>query len=82
MHPPPPNLDLPNPKEKKRPLTRPVETVSGPCSCSLLDVRTVRCVHAVRALCEKLAVFHHGSQGPEFCTLQPLLVHQGCFVLV
>ena len=38
---------------------------------------------AVRALCEKLAVFHHcwlaachGSQGPEFCTPQPLLVHQ------
>ena len=37
---------------------------------------------AVRALCEKLAVFHpcwlaacHGSQGPEFCTPQPLLVH-------
>ena len=24
----------------------------------------------------------HGSQGPEFCTLQPLLVHQGFFVLV
>ena len=21
----------------------------------------------------------HGSQGPEFCTLQPLLVHQGIF---
>ena len=37
---------------------------------------------AHRALCEKLAVFHHcwldachGSQGPEFCTPQPLLVH-------
>ena len=37
----------------------------------------------VRALCEKLAVFHHrwldachGSQGPEFCTPQPLLSHQ------
>ena len=24
----------------------------------------------------------HGSQGPEFCTLQPLLVHEGFFVSV
>ena len=24
----------------------------------------------------------HGPQGPEFCTLQPLLAHQGFFVLV
>ena len=24
----------------------------------------------------------HESQGPEFCTLQPLLVHQGFFCLV
>ena len=43
----------------------------------------MRCARTVRALCEKSAVFHHGShgsQGPEFCTLQPLLVHQGFFL--
>ena len=37
--------------------------------------RTVRCA--------KSRLFSttgsHGSQGPEFCTLQPLLVHQGLF---
>ena len=49
---------------------------------------TVRCVR-VRALCvccAKSRLFSttgsHGSQGPEFCTLQPLLVHQGLFFLV
>ena len=35
--------------------------------------------HTVR--CAKSWLFSitgsHGSQGPEFCTLQPLLVHQG-----
>ena len=43
---------------------------------------------AVRALCPPCAKSRlfftgsPGSQGPEFCTLQPLLVHQGFFVLV
>ena len=44
---------------------------------------------AVRALCvhcAKSRLFSttgsHGSQGLEFCTLQPLLVHQGLFVSV
>ena len=35
-------------------------------------------------LCAKSRLFFttgsQGSQGPEFCTLQPLLVHQGFFV--
>ena len=42
-----------------------------------------------RALCLRCAKSRlffttgsHGSRGPEFCTLQPLLVHQGFFVLV
>ena len=46
-----------------------------------LSGRTVRCA--------KSRLFSttgsHGSQGPEFCTLQPLLVHQGfifCFSLM
>ena len=39
-----------------------------------------RCARAVYALCEKAG--SHGSQGPEFCTLQPLLVHQVfCFLV-
>ena len=37
--------------------------------------------HTVR--CPKSRLFSttgsHGSQGPQFCTLQPLLVHQGFF---
>ena len=44
---------------------------------------------AVPALCPRCAKSRpffttgsHGSRGPEFCTLQPLLVHQGFFVLV
>ena len=44
---------------------------------------------AHRALCPRCAKSRlffttgsHGSQGPQFCTLQPLLVHQGFFVLV
>ena len=44
---------------------------------------------AVPALCARCAKSRpffttgsHGSQGPEFCTLQPLLVHQGFFVSV
>ena len=38
---------------------------------------------ALSARCAKSWLFattgSHGSQGPEFCTLQPLSVHQGCF---
>ena len=44
---------------------------------------------AHRALCLRCAKSQlffttgsHGSQGPEFCTLQPLLVHRVFFVLV
>ena len=44
---------------------------------------------AVPALCPRCAKSRlffttgsHGSQGPELCTLQPLLAHQGFFVLV
>ena len=40
-----------------------------------------------RALCPRCAKSQlfsstgsHGSQGPEFCTLQPLLVHKGFFL--
>ena len=43
---------------------------------------------AVRTLCLRCAksplffnTGSHGSQGPEFCSLQLLLVHQGSFVL-
>ena len=40
--------------------------------------------HTVR--CAKSRLFSttgsYGSQGPEFCTLQPLLVHQGFFFLL
>ena len=43
----------------------------------------MRCARAVPVLCQKCRLFSitgsHGSQGPEFCTLQPLLVHQECF---
>ena len=49
----------------------------------------VKAMGAHRALCAHCAkswlfstTGSHGSQGPEFCTLQPLLVHQGFFVLV
>ena len=42
-----------------------------------------------RALCPRctkgrlfFTTSSHGSQGPDYCTLQPLLVHQGFFVLV
>ena len=45
---------------------------------ALLWGRTVRCA--------KSRLFSttgsHGSQGPEFCTLQTLLVHRGYFFLV
>ena len=38
---------------------------------------------ALSARCAKSRLFSttgsHGCQGPEFCTLQPLLVHQGIF---
>ena len=38
---------------------------------------------ALRARCAKSRLFSttgsHGSQGPEFCTLQPLLVHRDIF---
>ena len=44
---------------------------------------------AHRALCPRCAKSRlffttgsHGSRGPEFCTPQPLLVHQGFFVFV
>ena len=41
---------------------------------------------ALRARCVKSRLFSttgsYGSQGPDFRTLQPLLVHQGFFVLV
>ena len=49
----------------------------------------VHIMGAYRALCAHCAkswlfftTGSHGSQGPEFCTLQPLLVHQGFFVLI
>ena len=42
--------------------------------------------NALCSRCAKSRLFSitgsHGSQGPEFCTLQPLLVHQGHFYLV
>ena len=44
---------------------------------------TITVMGARRALCARCAKSRlfftgsHGSQGPEFCTLQPLLVHQG-----
>ena len=40
--------------------------------------RTVRCAKSRLFL----TTGSHGSQSPAFCTLQPLLVHQGFFVLV
>ena len=46
-------------------------------------------LYAVRALCMRCAKSRlfsttgsHGSQGPEFCTVHPLQVHQGYFFLV
>ena len=44
--------------------------------------RTMRCARAVPPSRLFFTTGSHGSQGPEFCTLQPLLVHQGFFVLV
>ena len=62
--------------EKAPLLPRPKEDSGGaPCAVPALCKR-----------CAKSRLFFttgsHGSWGPEFCTLQPLLVHQGFLVLV
>ena len=52
----------------------------GACGCTGCSWGAHR---ALCARCAKSRLFfttgHHGSQGPEFCTLQPLLIHQGFF---
>ena len=50
----------------------------APLSQALPRGRTVRCAKSRPFF----TTGSHGSQGPEFCTLQPLLVHQGFFVSV
>ena len=70
-------------------------TASGPdqvLMSVMVPKATVHCAfwgRTHRALCTRCAksrlfstTSSHGSQGREFCTLQPLLVHQGFFVSV
>ena len=55
-------------------LTTPCHRARVAQCCESLSGHTVRCARATTD--------SHGSQGPEFCTLQLLLVHQGFFCLV
>ena len=56
------------------------------CGCSLSEKYKKGAHRALCLRCAKSRLFFttgsHGSQSPEFCTLQPLLAHQGFFVLV
>ena len=65
-----------------------IKSSSGPkWSFGRANTTLFRGAHrALCARCAKSRLFFttgsHGPQGPEFCTLQPLRVHQGFFVLV